>query len=91
LINRNSKFCSRIDGALFAEVLDLTYVELAAEWIGGQYDANDILEAHFGEHHHADFTALWSQPGIDLLRPLRSDKYVGSQWSPDDKRCHTSK
>ena len=80
-----------IDGALFAEVLDLTYVELAAEWIGGQYDANDILEAHFGEHHHADFTALWSQPGIDLLRPLRSDKYVGSQWSPDDKRCHTSK
>ena len=33
-----------------------------------------------------DFTTLWSQPGIDLLRPLHSNKYIGSQWSPDDKR-----
>ena len=27
---------------------------------------------------------MWSQPGIDLLWPLCSDKYVGSQWTSDD-------
>jgi hypothetical protein len=61
-------------------------VELTAEWIGGQIDANELLATHFGEQHRVDFPALWSQPGIDLLRPLRSDKYIGSQWTSDDER-----
>ena len=61
-------------------------VELTAEWIGGQIDANELLAAHFGEQHRVDFPILWSQPGIDLLRPLRGGKYVGSQWTSDDER-----
>lgn len=57
-----------------------------AEWISGQIDANELLAAHFGEQHCVNFSALWSQPGIDLLRPLHRNKYVGSQWTSDDER-----
>jgi hypothetical protein len=65
-------------------------VELTAEWISGQIDANELLVAQFGEQHRVDFPALWSQPGIDLLRPLRRDKYVGLgsqlEWTSDNER-----
>ena len=61
-------------------------VELAAEWNNGQDDANDLLEEYFGSGERANFTALWTQPGIDLLQPLHPGAYIGSQFSLDDER-----
>jgi hypothetical protein len=61
-------------------------VELAAEWNNGQKDANNLLVEYFGPAERVDFVALWTQPGLDLLRPCHSGTYIGSQWSLDDER-----
>ena len=61
-------------------------VELSAEWINGQNDANILLKEYFGSEERVDFAALWLQPGKDLLQPVRSGAYIGSQWSHDDER-----
>lgn len=61
-------------------------VELAAEWIKGQHNANALLREYFGASAGVDFDALWRTPGLDILRPLDPKIYVGSQWSPDDER-----
>lgn len=61
-------------------------MELAAEWIKGQHNANALLREYFGASAGVDFDALWRTPGLDILRPLDPKIYVGSQWSPDDER-----
>jgi hypothetical protein len=61
-------------------------VELSAEWINGRNDANILLKEYFGSEECVDFAALWLQPGKDMLQPVHSGTYVGSQWSHDDER-----
>ncbi|KAI0739154.1 hypothetical protein C8Q80DRAFT_1112684 [Daedaleopsis nitida] len=60
-------------------------VELAAEWMRGQDDANAVLEKYFGHSARVDFNALFQTPGRrDLLRP--NGEYVGCEYRPDDAR-----
>jgi hypothetical protein len=59
-------------------------VNLEQEWKAGQEKANQLLTEFFGSSEQVDFSALFSQSGIDHLRPMGS--YIGSKVEVGDER-----
>ena len=51
-------------------------VNIQALWVAGQNNANKVLKDYFGDEAAVDFTKLFQDPKVDLLRP--DGNYVGA-------------
>lgn len=58
-------------------------VDLQAVWAAGAAAANIILERLFGRTGRVDFTNVFAAPDLDVLRPTRTDGYVGTSYGDD--------